>query len=419
MKMINLLPSVFKNRNYKLYYTGQCISLTGFWMQRIAMNWLVYGLTGSPFMLGMIDFTTQIPILLFSGITGAVMEGRDIRKLMIFCQSFSMLHAFALAALTLSGLIRYEYILLLALLIGISDSFEIPARQSIIPALIDDPGELSSGIALISVLFSVTRLIGPSVAGLVIAAAGEGACFLLNTFAYIPTLAVLLMIKLTKTPSAAISGRGVVKNFREGIGYVKNFLPMRNCLTGMALISFFAFPYITLVTVFARDILGGEPYTLGFLMAATGCGALLGGFRLSFKRPPAGLMKEMGIAAAAFGVFLILFSLSENFYISLILICCIGFCSATSVISCSTINQTLVDDDKRSRVMSLHVMSTMGASSVGSLCTGGVAFLVGAPVTLAVFGAVVLLVGLWLLKINPEMMKLARPVFEAKLVSSD
>jgi MFS family permease len=411
---MNLLASVFKNRNYKLYYIGQCVSLTGLWMQRVALNWLVYGLTGSSFLLGVFDFTMQIPVLVFSGITGAIMEGRDIRKLMIFCQSLCLLHALTLTILTLSGTIRYEYILLLALLVGTSDSFELPARQSIVPALIEDPRDLGSGIALISMLFNMTRLIGPSIAGLIIAIAGEGMCFLVNTFAYIPTLAVLFMIRLTRPTSPQISNRGVAKNFRDGINYVKNFLPIRNSLISMALISFFAFPYLTLTTVFARDILGGKPYTLGFLMAATGCGALLGAFRLSCKKSPAGLMKEMGFAAVAFGFFLIIFSLSENFFISLLLISCIGFCSVTSIISCSTINQTLVDEDKRSRVMSLHVMATIGATSIGSLCAGGIASFMGAPLTLASFGTVALLVGLWLLKINPKMNALARPVFESK-----
>ena len=412
--LMSLLPSVFKNRNYKLYYMGQCVSLIGLWMQRVAVNWLVYGLTGSSFMLGLVDFTMQIPILLFSGFSGAVMEGRDIRKLMIFCQSFSMLHALTLAILALTGIIRYEYILILALLIGISDSFELPARQSMIPALIDDPRDLGSGIALISMLFNVTRLIGPSIAGLVIAVTSEGVCFLLNTFSYIPTLAALLMIKLVRPPSRPISSQGVFNNFREGINYVRSFLPIRNSLLGMALISFFAFPYLTLTTVFARDILGGKPYTLGFLMGATGCGALIGALRLSLQKTPVGLMKQMGMAGVAFGFFLILFALSKNLFTSLLIICCVGFCSATTIISCSTINQTLVDEDKRSRVMSLHVMATIGATPLGSLCAGGIASLIGAPITLAGFGSIALLVGLWWLKISPKMMELARPVYEIK-----
>ena len=382
-------------------------------MQKVAINWLVYGLTGSSFMLGVMDFTIQIPILLFSGITGAIMEGRDFRKLMIFCQSLCMFHAFALAVLTLSGLIRYEYILLLALIMGISDSFELPARQSVIPALIDDPNDLSSGIALISMLFNVTRLIGPSIAGLVIALAGEGICFLFNMFAYIPTLFVLSIIRLKKTPSPAIN-RDVIKSFRDGISYVKNFLPIRNCLTSVAIISFFAFPYITLTTVFARDILGGKPYTLGFLMAATGCGSLLGALRLSFRKNPSGLMKDISLAAIALGFFLILFSFSANFYISLLLICCVGFCSVTVLISCNTLIQMLVDEDKRSRVMSLHVMASVGATPIGSLCAGGIASFLGAPVTLAIFSSVALLVGLWLYKISPGMNEIVRRVFKSK-----
>ena len=413
MKITSLLPSVFKNRNYKLYYIGQCVSITGYWMQKVAINWLVYGLTGSSFMLGVMDFTIQIPILLFSGITGAIMEGRDFRKLMIFCQSLCMIHAFTLAALTLSGLIRYEYIIVLALIIGISDSFELPARQSIIPALIDDPNDLSSGIALISMLFNVARLIGPSIAGLAIALTGEGICFLINMFAYIPTLIVLSIIRLKKPSSPAIS-RDVFKNFRDGISYVKTFLPIRNCLASVAFISFFAFPYITLTTVFARDILGGKPYTLGFLMAATGCGSLLGALRLSFRKNPSGLMKDISLAAIALGFFLILFSLSANFYISLLLICCVGFSSVTVLISCNTLIQMLVDEDKRSRVMSLHVMASVGATPIGSLCAGGIASFLGAPITLTIFSSLTLLVGLWLCKISRSMNEIACQVFKNK-----
>lgn len=412
---MRFLPTVFRHRNYRMFYTGETISLTGLWMQRIAMNWFVYGLTGSSLMLGIIDFTTQIPILLFSGFTGAIMEGRDLRKLVMFCQSFSMLHAFTIAALTLSGLIRYEYIVVLALIIGISDSFEIPARQSLIPKLIDDPKDLSSGIALISMLFNITRLIGPSIAGFLIAFIGEGLCFLLNGVSYAPTLLALALMRFTKPIASAVKPKQSIKqNLREGISYVKNFIPIRNSLIGMSLISFFAFPYLTLTTVFARDILGGKPYTLGFLMAATGCGALLGAFRLSLKKTPVGLMREMGISAVSFGIFLVAFSASSNFYLSLLFIGCVGFCSSTCVISCSTVIQTLVDDDKRSRVMSLHVMATIGATPIGSICTGAIASALGAPVTLGCWGAVTLLVGAWLIKINGKMRELAQPVFERK-----
>lgn len=406
---------VFRHKNFRLFFMGESISLCGLWIQRVAMNWLVYVMTGSTFMLGLIDFATQAPVLFLSGITGAVMEGRDLRKLVLFCQVLSCTHAFTLAALTLSGVIRYEYIFVLAVILGISDSFELPARQAIIPRLIDDKNDIGKGVATMSMLFNLTRLVGPSIGGFVIAAVGEGICFLVNGFSYIPTLVALLLMRFTVPLSGgAAQHAGVMRNLKDGIKYAKEFLPIRNTLVGMTLISFFGFPYITLTTVFARDILGGQPYTLGFLMAAIGLGALLGALVLSFRKSPVGLMRVMGFGALGFGAFVVLFSISTNFYLSAFLVACTAYCSVTCVISCSTLVLILADDDKCSRMVSLRIVATVGATPLGSLCTGAIARYIGAPLTLGCWGAITLFVGVWLLKINSEMRALARPVYVNK-----
>ena len=405
---------VFRHRNYKLFFIGETVSISGFWMHRVALSWLVYAITGSTVRLGILDFAAQIPVLLMGSVTGAFMEGRDLRKLIFICQVLSMLQALALAVLTLTGHVQYWHILVLVLLIGISDSFEVPARQAFVSKLIDDPKDLGNGIAMTMSVFNVTRLVGPSMAGFVIYYVGEGLCFLMNAVSYTGTLIALSMLRfkrpLVKTdagPRAKLS-----KNLKEGLSYVRAFPPIRNCLLGMALVSFFGFPYISFMSVFARDILGGKPQTLGFLMTALGFGALIASIRLAMRKNPVGLAQTMGMAAMGFGASLLLFSLSSSFLLSLLLIALVGFCSSTLLISCNTTIQVLVDDDKRSRVMSLQIVASMGITPLGSLLTGQIASWTGIPVILALWGAVCASVGLWLLRIYPRMAQLSRPVFE-------
>lgn len=404
----------FRHRNFRLFYAGQIVSLSGLWMQRVAMNWLVYRITGSPFLLGTVDFVTQFPTLLFGSFTGAFLEGRNLRRVIMTCQTISMLHAMTLAVLTLTGKVQYWHVLVLAAIIGTSDSFEVPARQGFTIRLVEDERDLSNGIALTSTLFNVTRLIGPSVAGMVIAAVGEGLCFLMNGFAYSATLTALALMRFRKPLASRAPRKGVLAGMKEGIRYAASFTPVRNYLVSMALVSFFAFPYMVLLPVFAREILAGGPQTLGFLMGASGVGALAGSVRLAVRKTPVGLGKVMGSSCALLGVSMAAFSLSRSFTLSLVLIALLGFFMISTLVSCNTLVQTLVDDDKRNRVMSLFIVSSSGLTPLGSLTAGWLATVIGAPATLFGAGAVAAVIGVLLLRAWPSMWAMSEPVYRAK-----
>lgn len=408
------LFGAFRHRNFRLFYMGQIVSLSGLWMQRVAMSWLVYRITGSPLLLGTVDFMAQIPVLLFGSFTGAFLEGRDLRRIIMVCQTVSMLHALSLAVLTLTGVVQYWHILALAAIIGVSDSFEIPARQGFTIRLVENERDLGNGIALTSSLFNVTRLIGPSIAGMVIALVGEGVCFLLNASAYTATLAALYLMRFRRPLVSETARKGVMDGMMEGIRYVTGFIPLRNYLSAIALVSFFAFPYMVLLPVFAREILGGGPRTLGFLTGAAGLGALAGSIRLALRKSPVGLGRTMAVSCALMGVSMIIFSRSGHLAISILLMVCLGFFMVSSLVSCNTLVQTLVDDDKRNRVMSLFIVCATGITPLGSLNYGWAASLIGAPNVLLAGGTAALLIGIWLLRSWPRMHELSLPVYRRK-----
>lgn len=416
--MVNWNKSVmfraFRHRNFRLFYMGQIVSLSGLWMQRVAMNWLVYRITGSPLLLGTVDFMTQIPVLLLGSFTGAFLEGRNLRKVIMICQTISMLHALTLATLTLTGTVEYWHILILAAIVGTSDSFEVPARQGFTIRLVEDEQDLGNGIALTSSLFNVSRLLGPSIAGIVIAAVGEGVCFLMNGMAYSATLTALFLMRFRRPLVTEHAGKGVLEGMKEGVRYAASFIPIRNYLGAIALVSFFAFPYMILLPIFAREILGGGPRTLGFLMGASGLGALAGSVMLARRKSPVGLGRVMGLAAAALGLTMASFALSRFLPLSIALMACLGFFMVSTLVSCNTLVQNLVDEDKRNRVMSLFIICSMGFTPLGSLNAGWIAGRLGAPVTLFAAGAISFLIGLFLLRAWPAMWALSEPVYRKK-----
>ncbi len=410
----SVLFRAFRHRNFRLFYMGQIVSLSGLWMQRVAMNWLVYRITGSPLLLGTVDFMAQIPVLLFGSFTGAFLEGRNLRKIIMICQTISMLHALTLAILTLTGVVEYWHILILAAIIGTSDSFEVPARQGFTIRLVEDEQDLGNGIALTSTLFNVTRLIGPSIAGIVIAVVGEGICFVMNGMAYSATLTALFLMRFKRPLVSEQTKKGVLEGMKEGVRYVADFLPLRNYLAAIALVSFFAFPYMVLLPVFAREILGGGPRTLGFLMGATGLGALAGSVLLALRKSPVGLGKIMAVSCILLGIAMALFSQSRLFPLSLLLMACLGFFMVLTLVSCNTLVQTLVDEDKRNRVMSLFIVCAMGITPLGSLNAGWLASHIGAPTTMLAGGIISFAIGFWLLRSWPAIWALSEPVYKKK-----
>jgi MFS family permease len=384
---LGLLLRAFKYRNYRLFFSGQCVSLIGTWMQTVALSWLIYRITGSPLLLGVAGFAAQAPSLLLAPFTGPAADRFERRKILIVTQTLSMLQALALAALVLSGTPKPWQVIALASLLGVINAFDMPARQSFIVQLVERREDLANAIALNSSMFNSARLIGPSIAGVCIAAFGEGVCFLLNGLSYLGVIAALLAIRLPAGAAAPRRSRG---DFREGLGYAFGFPPIRYLILMLAVGSLLGMPYAVLMPAYARDILHGGPRTLGFLMAAAGVGALTGAIRLALLRHPAGLERRIPLFTFIFGAGLVAFSFSTEFAVSVPLLALTGFGMVSFFASSNTVIQTLVDDDKRGRVMALHSVAFTGMAPLGSLLAGVVASHIGVARTMTASGLCVL-----------------------------
>ncbi|HOW58414.1 MAG TPA: MFS transporter [Candidatus Omnitrophota bacterium] len=401
------------HRNYRLFFFGQGISLIGTWMQQIALSWLVYRMTNSPFMLGIVGFVGQIPTFMISPVAGVMADRYDRRKMLIITQSLSMLQAFLLALLVLTHQIQVWHVIVLSALIGVVNSFDVPTRQAFTIEMIDDPRDLGNAIALNSSLLNASRLLGPSIAGLLIALVGEGICFLLNAISYIAVLFSLITMKIFK-PSFNTSKRHIFLELKEGLKYALYFPPIKWILLLLGLVSLMGVPFQVLMPIFAKDVFHGGAHTLGFLMAMTGCGALVGALYLAARKSVIGLGKIIGLAAVLFGVTMIVFSISRTFIVSMFILFVSGFGLMVHMASCNTILQTIVEEDKRGRVMSFYTMSFMGMMPFGSLLAGGLASKIGAPVTV-LFGGICCMMGAFVfLKKLPLIRSKIRPIYAQK-----
>ena len=377
------------SRNFRLYFTGQGISLVGTWMQRVAMGWLVYRLTGSAWMLGLVGFAGRIPTLALAPFAGVAADRWDRRRILYATQSLSLLQAVALAALVLSGTVEVWHVLALATFLGVLDSFDIPARQSFFVQLIDDPADLGNAIALNSSVFNVARLIGPSVAGVLIALVGEGWVFALNGFTYFSMLLALLLMRVRAVEPSDSTG-GVLSNLREGFAFAWNYPAIRAVLVLITTVSFFAVPFAVLMPVFATDVLGGGPGTLGILMTAQGVGALAGALFLAARGTTTGLGPLIALAATLFGGGLVLFGMSSSLWLSLPVLAVAGFGLMVQSAASNTFLQSSVGEAMRGRIMSLYTMAFIGTLPLGSLYAGWLADRVGAQATVMLGGLVAL-----------------------------
>jgi len=400
----------FKYRNYRLFFGGQCISLIGTWMQTVALSWLVYRLTGSPLLLGVTGFASQAPSLFLVPFTGVAADRFDRRRILIVTQTLSMLQAFALAALVLAGSPQVWQIIALASVLGVVNAFDIPARQAFVSEMVEKREDLSNAIALNSSMFNSARLIGPSIAGVCIAAFGEGVCFLLNAFSYIAVIAALLAMRMPAAKGGAAakkSGGG----FAEGLAYVFGFPPIKYVVLMLALGSLLGMPYAVLMPAYVREILHGGPRTLGFMMACSGAGALLGALRLAGRRHPAGLERGIPLFTGIFGFGLLAFSFSSVIAFSAVFIAAASFGMISFMASANTVVQTLVEDDKRGRVMAIYSVAFMGMAPFGSLLAGWAATHIGVAHTIALSGVFVLAgTALFLLRMK-EITAHAAPVY--------
>jgi len=409
-KGIKFLIRALRHRNYRLFFGGQGISLIGTWMTRVATGWLVYRLTNSAFLLGLVSFASQIPTLILSPFAGILVDRSDKRRILVTTQILAMLQSLVLAVLALTGVIKVWHIILLNLLQGLINTVDMPARQSFVVEMVEDKRDLGNAIALNSSMFNGARLIGPSLAGILIAWVGEGLCFLADGVSYIAVIIALLAMRINPR-SMGSKNEKIWQGIKEGYNYAFGFMPIRTILFLIALVSFVGFPYIILMPIFARDLLGGGPNTLGFLMAAIGLGALCGAIYMASRKTVLGLGRLLWISSFIFGTGIILFSLSRSFPLSLLLLLITGFGMMAQMASANTLLQTLVDDDKRGRVMGFYSMAFMGVAPFGSLFAGLLASKIGAPATNIIGGALCIVGALIFAKNLPRLRKFVRPIY--------
>ena len=354
-------------------------------MQSIAESWLVYRLTGSAFLLGATGFASQIPVFLVAPLGGIVADRFNRQRVVIGTQIASMILALVLAVLTLTGVIRVWHVFVLAALLGIVNAFDIPARQSFLVDMVGKE-DLMNSIALNSTMFNGARIIGPAIAGILVAKIGEGWCFLVNGVSYIAVIAGLLMMRVDRPMSLAPRGPALA-HLIEGYRFARHTAPIRSILLLLGLVSLVAMPYTVLMPVFADQILHGGARGLGILMGATGVGALLGALTLATRSGVLGLGRWVAFTCGGFGLSLVLFSFSRYFWLSVALLLPVGFCMMLGMASSNTLIQAMTPDHLRGRVMAMYTMMFMGMAPFGSLFAGGVAEHLGAPFTVSV-GAV-------------------------------
>ncbi|MCX6825715.1 MAG: MFS transporter, partial [candidate division Zixibacteria bacterium] len=412
------LIRALKYRNYRLFFGGQGISLVGTWMQQIAISWLIYRLTGSAFLLGLTGFAGQIPTFILAPVAGVIADRMNRIRILIITQILSMVQAFLLSFLVLTDTIAVWHIIVLSVILGIINAFDMPIRQSLIADMIEKREDLGNAIALNSSIFNGARLIGPSLAGILIASAGEGICFLLNGISFGAVIFALLAMRV-KPKVMDVKDSHILHELKEGFNYAFGFLTIRFILSLLALISLTGMQYTVLMPIIAKDILHGGSNTFGFLMAATGIGALMGAFYLASRKNAFGLERWLPLAASILGAGLMAVSISKYFWLSLILMLPIGFGMMVQMAASNTVLQTIVDDDKRGRLMSLYAMAFMGMTPMGSLLAGSMASRIGAPNTLIIAGIFCILGAILFAGKLPLIKQMIHPIYHKKGIRPD
>lgn len=396
-----------RHRNFKLFFFGQSTSLIGTWMTRLATAWLVYRLTHSALLLGVVSFSGQIVSFLLGPFAAVWVERLERRRLLVVTQAAAAVQSLALAALTLAHVITLGEIIALMVFQGLINAFDMPGRQSFLIQMVEDRGDLANAIAVNSSMVNGARLIGPAIGGLVIAGFGEGWCFLIDGVSYFAVIASLMLMRVPALSGRDPAGRSLLEELREGWDYVSNFRPIRTVLLVLALTCLMGWPYSVLLPVFAGQVLHGGAHTLGWLTAASGVGAFSSALALAMRKSIAGLTRTLQAAVALLGIGLILFGLSHVLWLSLALMVIVGFGLIQAAAVCNTIIQSLVPDDKRARVMGYYTMAFFGAAPFGSLMAGALAEHIGAPETVMLTGAFCIAGTIWftlqLPKIRPEM----------------
>jgi len=414
-----------RHRNFRLFFGGQTISLIGTWMTRIATAWLVYRLTKSALLLGTVSFAGQIPTFLFAPFAGVWVDRLDRRQVLVWTQTLAMIQSLLLAALTLSGHITIELLLILSVMQGIINAFDMPGRQAFMVQMVGNRADLGNAIAINSSMVNMARLIGPSLAGMLIAATSEGWCFLIDGISYIAVIASLVMMRLD-APGVRRAATSTFYEMKEGWSYVSGFLPIRTILLLFSVVSLMGMPFVVLMPIFAASVLHGGPHTLGFLMGAIGVGALISALSLAARKSVRGLIRMIPLAAAVFGLGLVGFGISKSFWLSMAMVLIAGMGMMQGMAASNTIIQTLTSEDKRGRVMSYYTIAFVGMAPFGSLLAGAMAHMIpatpiwivagtvltGAQWTVLINGLAVVLGAGWFVTRLPALRRVVRPIYE-------
>ena len=400
-----------RHRNFRLFFGGQSISLIGTWMTRVATGWLVYRLTGSALLLGTISFAGQIPTCLLALFAGVWVDRLDRRQVLLWTQALSMVQSLVLAAMTLSGRITIPWLLGLSVMQGCINAFDMPGRQAFMVKMVDDKRDLQNAIAINSSMVNMARLVGPALAGMLIAVSSEGWCFLIDGISYSAVIWSLVAMRL-HAPVVERKTTSTLTELKAGWTYVSGFLPVRTILLLFAVVSLMGMPFVVLMPIFAKSVLHGGPHTLGFLMASMGLGALISALSLVARKNVRGLVKMIPIAGTVFGLGLIGFGLSRNFWLSMIMLLIAGMGMLQGMAVSNTVIQTIVSEDKRGRVMSYYTLAFMGMAPFGSLLAGTMAHAMGAPWTVVVNGCLVLLAAAWFATRMPAVRREIRSIYQ-------
>jgi MFS family permease len=404
------LTRAFASRNFRLFFSGQSVSLVGTWITRVATSWLVYRLTGSVLLLGIVGFCGQIPTLLLAPVAGVLVDRWDRQRILVVTQALSLLQSAALAVLTLAGVITVPHMLLLQIAQGIINAFDTPARQAFVSEMVEDRADLPNAIALNSSMVNASRIIGPSIGGIVIAAVGEGWCFALDAVSYVAVIASLRAMRRTPRVRARRATQ-MREELAVGFRYVTRFVPVRSSLLLLSLVSIMGMPYTVLMPAISANVLHGGAHTLGFLMTASGAGALGGALYLASRRSVLGLGRAMAVASTTFGVGLAAFSLSRSLWLSLLVLPVVGAGMMVTMAATNTIIQTVVEEHLRGRVMAFYTMAFLGTAPIGSLVAGVAADRIGPQRTILFGGLACIAAGSWFALHLPRLRELVRPIY--------
>ncbi|HKK43525.1 MAG TPA: MFS transporter [Bacteroidales bacterium] len=409
---LSLMFRALKYRNYRLFIGGQSLSLIGTWIQMVAVTWLVYKLSNSAFILGIVGFSGQIPLFLIAPFAGVIADRWDKKKILLITQSMALVQALVLSILVFTGVIKIWHLVALSVFLGIINAFDMPIRQAFVVEMLDNQKQdISNAIALNSSMVNGARLIGPSIAGILIATVGDGWCFAINCISYLAVIISLFRMRIIRSQVKKVQSH-VGQQLKEGFKYTFGFVPIKYLLLLLALVSLIGTPLTLLAPVFAKDFLHGDASTFGFLMSAYGTGALIGAVYLLNKHNVLGLGKLIAFAVFIFGGGMIAFALSRFLWLSIIIMMFSGLGMMLHVASTNTLLQTIAEENKRGRVMSFYAMAFRGMAPFGSLISGSLAGLIGAPLTLIIGGAGCLAAVTVYFRKLPALRPYVRPIYE-------